>query len=543
MNTPTFNIAQISLTTLRFALALAVTSCMLSTSAEAVEKTWLGNNTSWTTGSNWSPSGTTSPGDDIIFGNQVGASSVSMVAASRTVRNLTWARTVGELNINPATNPQAAPIVLTISGSFVTNVNSSTFTLRSASTNTVNYNPLQITVGQDLTLNSFVRFGDQTASNVNSNSNWAESAIYGLSVGGTTTLNSGGVLQISRLMTASSGSNGTINLGSLNMNGGALYLFAGSTATTGAIVGTETTTTVSRLNGTSGTISGNKLAGGLTYGQLVVSGTQNGTFGGTISDGAVSASSQVRLTKGGSSTLTLTGTNTYTGTTTVSAGTLLVANTGVISNTSTVVVSAGARFINNSNATRTGAIVLNGSGTGSRAILGGTSTVGVALTLDNLGDTLSPGNSPGTLPLSVSQTWTSFTYEWETNDFTGTLAGTDFDQITIAGTLTLDGSAYALDIISLTGLNVVGDIANFSETNRTWTILTASGGITGFDSSEWSLLTNQFTSSPAWEGNWTLGQSGNSLVLSYNAVPEPSTYVLFGFGATCLLILRRRKRS
>lgn len=541
MNTPTFNIAQISLTsTLRFALALAVTSCMLSTSAEAVEKTWLGGNTAWSTGANWSPTGAPATGDDIIFGNQVGANSVSMVATSRTVRNLTWARTVGELNINPATNPQAAPVVLTITGSFVTNLNSSTFTLRSASTNAVNYNPLQITVGQDMTLNSFVRFGDQTASNI---SNWAESAIYGLSVGGTTTLNSGGVLQISRLMTASSGSNGTINLGSLNMNGGTLYLFAGSAATTGAIVGTETTTTVSRLNGTSGTISGNKLAGGLTYGQLVVSGTQNGTFGGTISDGAVSASNQVRLTKGGSSTLTLTGTNTYTGTTTVSAGTLLVANTGVISNTSTVAVSAGARFINNSNATRTGAIVLNGSGTGSRAILGGTSTVGVALTLDNLGDTLSPGNSPGTLPLSVSQTWTSFTYEWETNDFTGTLAGTDFDQITIAGTLTLDGSAYALDIISLTGLNVVGDIANFSETNRTWTILTASGGITGFDSSEWSLLTNQFTSSPAWEGNWTLGQSGNSLVLSYNAVPEPSTYVLFGFGATCLLILRRRKRG
>ena len=99
-------------------------------------------------------------------------------------------------------------------------------------------------------------------------------------------------------------------------------------------------------------------------------------------------------------------------------------------------------------------------------------------------DKLAPGNSPGIQEYTVGQTWNSFTYQWETNNFTGTTAGTDFDQLGINGALTLTGAAansYALDMLSLTALNATGIVPNFTETNRQWTILTATGGITGFN--------------------------------------------------------------
>jgi hypothetical protein len=83
-------------------------------------------------------------------------------------------------------------------------------------------------------------------------------------------------------------------------------------------------------------------------------------------------------------------------------------------------------------------------------------------------------------------------------------------------------------------------VANFTETNRTWTILTTTGGISNFDASEWAINTGGFTSSPSWTGTWSLTQSGSNLVLNYNVVPEPGSALLGCSGVLMLLGLRRR---
>lgn len=272
---------------------------------------------------------------------------------------------------------------------------------------------------------------------------------------------------------------------------------------------------------------------------LVLTGTNTGdnTFSGALANNGVGVFS---LSKTGAGTWVLGGNNTYTGTTAVNLGTLVLS--GNMSNSSTVTVSGGGEFRYNSATARTGTVSLNGSGNSSRAVLSGTGAINVAITLDDLGDTLSPGNSPGIQTFGVSQSWDSFTYVWETNNFTGTTAGTDFDQIGITGGLTLNGSGnFQLDLHSLTAGNVAGDVPNFSEANTSWTILTTTTGIAGFDADNWTILDGSFTSSPAWAGLWSIDQVGNNLVLSYAAVPEPGTWLLAAIGLSVVSILRRRR--
>jgi len=252
------------------------------------------------------------------------------------------------------------------------------------------------------------------------------------------------------------------------------------------------------------------------------------------------------LTKTGAGRLVLGGANDYTGATTVTAGTLEIGSGGVVNATSSLSVAAGARLVVNGAAALTVAPQLLGAGSGSRAILGGSGRIDAALTLDNVGDTLSPGNSPGIMTFGQSQNWSAFSYDWEVNNFTGLTAGSAFDQIQILGGLTLSGStgSYALNVLSLTSGNVAGEVPNFSETSREWTILTTTGGIDGFDLAHWSLDTTGFT--PVGQGSWSLQQSesGSDLMLVYYAaVPEPATAALACCGIACAAVLLARRRT
>jgi autotransporter-associated beta strand protein len=248
------------------------------------------------------------------------------------------------------------------------------------------------------------------------------------------------------------------------------------------------------------------------------------------------------VAKTGAGTAVLTGNNTYTGATTVNAGTLKIDTSGTLNSSSGVAVAAGATLVYNSSTTLSAVPTLNGTGTGvgQRAVLGGTGTVGTSVTLDNFGDTLAPGNSPGIQTYTLAQTWSSFSYDWEINNFTGTTAGTDFDQIGLGSTLDLSGGtgSYILNVLGLTAGNESGLVPDFSEISRSWTILTSSGTLSGFDAANWTIHTAGF-SDPA-TGTWALAQSGNDLVLSYTAVPEPSAVALLG-GCGVLALLRRRR--
>ena len=264
--------------------------------------------------------------------------------------------------------------------------------------------------------------------------------------------------------------------------------------------------------------------------------TTGGSF--TISDALAGSRA---FTKLGPNTLALTANNTYSGTTQILGGRLQVDPAGGLSNTARVVINGGgAEFKWNSSSSFAAPITLT------QGILSGTGTINAAVSAGSLAATFSPGNSPGIMPFGTSQTWNSFTYLWETNNFQGTTPGTHFDQIMITGSLALTGStgAYLLDITSLTAGNITGDVGDFAEMNRSWTILSTTGGISGFDAANWTISTANFASSPAATGSWSISNVGNDVVLNYViAVPEPTSLTLAGFGAVLAGWAVRRRRS
>ena len=285
------------------------------------------------------------------------------------------------------------------------------------------------------------------------------------------------------------------------------------------------------------------VSGNLTFGALdrtfTLSGsnTGNNLIAGSFAD---SATKKLSIDKTGTGKWVLTGASTHTGQTNVKNGTLEIKGAGDI-NSSAVHVSAGARFAFNSSVARSGVIVLNGNGS-NRAVLSGTGKINTALVLDDIGDTLAPGNSVALMELGVGQSWESFTYEWELNDFAaGGVAGTNFDQIQITGGLSLTGDAYVFDLRSLNALDLAGDVANFAEIDRSWTVLTTTGGITGFDLANWTIQTGGFTAASGWAGSWSLAQVGNDVVLSYSTIPEPHTAAMWILGSGVLLMMARRK--
>ena len=256
----------------------------------------------------------------------------------------------------------------------------------------------------------------------------------------------------------------------------------------------------------------------------------------------VNSGGATNLVKNGSGTNILKSTSTYTGTTGITAGTLAVNGSGSINATSSISVSAGARLIYNSSTALTVGPTLNGNTIADRAVLGGTGTIDSAVILNDVGDTLSPGAGPGAgiQNFTPAQTWSSFSYDWEIKNFTGTTAGAAFDQIGLGSTLNLSGGSgsYILNVLGLTAGDLSGLVPNFDEIDRSWNILTSTSTITGFNAANWTINTTGFTDT--FTGNWALAQSGNNLVLSYTAVPEFNVAALIG-GFGVLALLRRRR--
>ncbi|MGB2351985.1 MAG: PEP-CTERM sorting domain-containing protein, partial [Akkermansiaceae bacterium] len=166
------------------------------------------------------------------------------------------------------------------------------------------------------------------------------------------------------------------------------------------------------------------------------------------------------------------------------------------------------------------------------------------------GATLSPGNSPGTQTFD-NLTWTNGgTYLWEINDSGGTQgADPGWDWLEITGALDLSSlttGGFTIDIDSLTAGNVVGDSVGFDTFTQmdgiadySFTIATATGGISGFDADDFLLDSSGFSNAPQWD--WQIVLSGSDLVLEAYAVPEPSSAALLGLGGLALAL--RRKRS
>jgi autotransporter-associated beta strand protein len=104
---------------------------------------------------------------------------------------------------------------------------------------------------------------------------------------------------------------------------------------TGGKVQNFASLTVSNLSGTSGRL----IAAASNPAAVVVGGTANSTYAGTIEDGA--SGGVVSVTKQGAATLILAGNNTYTGGTTVSSGTLNLASPRAIGVGGSLTVAGG----------------------------------------------------------------------------------------------------------------------------------------------------------------------------------------------------------
>lgn len=327
--------------------------------------------------------------------------------------------------------------------------------------------------------------------------------------------------------------------GSLTKTGAGTFAMLGSNTFIGNLIINGAGGTLQLGNG--GTSGDLKAAASITVtaGTLAIQRSDGFTQATGLNDKVISGAGNFRQAGTGTTTLSLS--NTYTGTTTVEKGSLIISGTGDINTTSSISVAAGAKLIYNSSTSLTVAPSLLGAGTSNRAVLGGAGVINASVTLDQIGDTLSPGNSPGILQFEQSQAnWSSFSYDWEINNWTAGVAGTDHDQVGILGSLILSGTtanSYQLNLLSLNG-SIAGNVSNFAETSQSWTVLTATGGITGFDAAFWQIDATGFSN--VYSGTWSLSQSGNDLLLSYAPIPEPHVSLLASaFGV--LSLLRRRR--
>lgn len=272
-------------------------------------------------------------------------------------------------------------------------------------------------------------------------------------------------------------------------------------------------------------------------------------FSGSVLQGAGSSA----VTKTGAGTVVLSGSNTYTGGTSLTEGTLVAKHNNALGTSGTVQVNAGSLLVDtgvtlaNANLQVAGGTLINHGTINSlnfaSGTLGGRGLYNVSASFDSaLTDFLAPGASTGLTTFGTSQTWSGFTYQWEIQDFAaGGTAGTAFDSVAINGSLTLDGTAFTLEIHSLDSLGNEGPLFNYQDEVRQWTILSTTAGITGFDSSEWTIDASAFLGNHPG-GAFNLAQSGNDLLLNYTPVPEPSAAALLGL-ATLLTALRRRRRT
>jgi autotransporter-associated beta strand protein len=230
--------------------------------------------------------------------------------------------------------------------------------------------------------------------------------------------------------------------------------------------------------------------------------------------------SALGLTKLGTNKLILDQANSYVGPTSVNEGTLIING----STSSTSLVSVG----------------VNGT-------LGGNGTVGGNTTIYG---THNPGNSPGIQTFGGNLAYVDGgtpdpTVNWELVDNTTTLGvnpTASFDQIIVGGNM---------DFTNLTMINLifngVGSLVDWDaglwDANQSWLLYDVAGTTSNFgnlslNTVNWLDKDGALFSTTG--GAFSLGQSGQDVILNYSIIPEPNAAALLGaLGA--LLLLRRRR--
>lgn len=259
--------------------------------------------------------------------------------------------------------------------------------------------------------------------------------------------------------------------------------------------------------------------------------TRDGTSGGT----PVNITGYIQVQALGGYNV-LAGNNTYSGGTVIYFGTVVAASNNALGGGSVDLNGGSLRLA-------PGVVlgnVINFNGGGS---LSGTGTFSSNITVAN-GGRISPGNSPGTLNFSNGLTFgANGGMNLEVQYALGA-AGTGYDTITVGGApldiAATNGTPFKIFLFSLDNAGNAGTVTDFSSGSAfSWTIATSSSGITNFAADKFLIDTSNFSNSLG-TGSFSVAQSGNTLLLNFTPVPEPSTYVLLLLGVTAFFFRRRR---
>jgi fibronectin-binding autotransporter adhesin len=347
-------------------------------------------------------------------------------------------------------------------------------------------------------------------------------------IGGNTLTISGVISGSGPLSLGSASSSGTIALSATNTHNGDTTIKGGTVL---LVSGSGSFSNNVNLAITGGTLDlgGNTQIFAGWYGPSIQGGSMvNGTIN-SLSDydaktGTVSAvlAGVAGLTKTSGGTVTLSGANTYTGPTTISAGMLALSGSGSIAGRH-IIVGSGATF----NVSSLSSDFTLGVG----QMLKGAGTVAGDLVIGSDG-LLSPGLAsvpvPETIPGTLSNTGGTVTYaggghyDWEINDISGSQgASPGWDHHNITGPLVISatsGNKFKINVAGLTSANELGLVSGWNPNiDHTWTIATASGGISGFSADKFTVDASTFTAyNSVGDGTFVVQVSGNNLQVKFN---------------------------
>ncbi|WP_448191403.1 beta strand repeat-containing protein [Azospirillum sp. sgz301742] len=339
-----------------------------------------------------------------------------------------------------------------------------------------------------------------------------------LSIGGSSNIGTaaitldGGTLAITDATSLSrnivlAGGNGTVNAsaaatlsgvisgaGNLTKSGASTLTLSGTntyTGTTTVSAGTLSIGTSSNIGTGAITLNGGTLdiTGATSLSQNIVLGANHGTISNSAAvtlSGIISGTNN-NLTKSGAGTLTLSGTYTYTGFTSVSAGTLAV--TSALTGTNGVSVASGATLGG------TGSIFTPGSSSVLTVYAGATLAPGVAGTNNGIGKLTVNGSLQlsGGLDIDIGGG--------------GGVGGTDFDQVAVKGTVTLNGGS--LTISRVGGYTATNGATYQVIDNDSTDAVTGTPGIFGTTAEGTDLISNGYTCTVRYASG-----TGNDVVLT-----------------------------